>query len=449
MAQLQNRTGIKLLQINVTANSGSTGRIAEQINAVARMRGWETYLAYGRNVQPCGSKLIHVGCMPQVYEHYAEHRLFDNDGLASRVATRQLIKKIKEIQPDIIHLHNIHDHWLNFRLLFEYLNTLDTPIVWTQHDCWSFTGGCGHFIGVDCYQWKEECIKCPMKKGHPLMQLFEKTKKKFDLKKQLFTAARNLTLVTVSKWLEGLEKESFLDTHHIVTIHNGIDINAFHPMDSSMVRRKFNIGDAQYIIGVANVWSERKGLNDFVEIAPMLAKNGIKTVLVGRLGKQEQVAKNAGIVAIPQTEDVKELAALYSGALLTCNLSREETFGLTTVESLACGTPGIVYNATASPELVLYPKAIDNKVITERLSKCGYFEEPTGWIVSQGDTQAVCDIAKSWFGTCKGNPSREQAKRAACRERAEKHFNKDDRYEEYMRLYEGRSRKTNLQTTLA
>ena len=139
-----------LLQINVTANWGSTGKIAEQINQVAQKQGWTTYLAYGRNVQPCTSELIHVGNQFQVYEHYAEHRLFDNDGLASRVATKQLVREIKKIKPDIIHLHNIHDHWLNYRILFEYLNTLDTPVVWTQHDCWSFTGGCGYFTLIKC-----------------------------------------------------------------------------------------------------------------------------------------------------------------------------------------------------------------------------------------------------------------------------------------------------------
>ncbi|MEE0926511.1 MAG: glycosyltransferase, partial [Bacteroidales bacterium] len=153
----------KLLQINVTANWGSTGKIAEQIGLKAMEHGWESYIAYGRDSNPSKSKLIKVGCMLNVYEHYLENRLFDNEGLASRIPTKKLIKQIEKLKPDIIHLHNIHDHWLNYKILFEYLNSINTPIVWTQHDCWAFTGGCMHFVHTNCEKWKNECEKCPQK----------------------------------------------------------------------------------------------------------------------------------------------------------------------------------------------------------------------------------------------------------------------------------------------
>ena len=124
----------KLLQLNVTSNWGSTGIIAEECNSVARTHGWETYFAYGRYSNPSKSRVIGPNAQWDVYEHFLENRLFDNEGLASRGATRRLVEHIKEIQPDIIHLHNIHDHWLNYQILFEYLNHSDIKVVWTFHD---------------------------------------------------------------------------------------------------------------------------------------------------------------------------------------------------------------------------------------------------------------------------------------------------------------------------
>ena len=392
-----------IFQINVTANSGSTGRIAEQINQLAGKRGWETYLAYGRNMQPCQSKLIQVGNMLQVYEHYAEHRIFDNDGLASRLATKHLIDKLKKIKPDVIHLHNIHDHWLNYRLLFEYLNTLDTPIVWTQHDCWSFTGGCGHYTMVKCNKWLTTCDNCPQK-----THLFEKTKKHFELKKKLFSSTKQMVLIPVSHWLESQIKDSFLNNCQIKPILNGVDVDVFRPVDSSIVRERYGIGNDPYLVACATSWSIRKGLRDYVALSKVIDKE-VKIVLVGLSEKQIEQISPCGIVCIPRTESIQELVALYSGAEIVMNLSYEETFGLTTVEGFACGVPSIVYNSTASPELIT---------------------SHTGIVVAPGDIEAVSSAVYQIMRMGKKRYS------SACRMRAETTYNKNDKYNEYVDLYE-------------
>ena len=392
-----------IIQINVTANSGSTGRIAEQINQMAGKKGWKTYLAYGRNMQPCQSELIHVGNMLQVYEHYAEHRIFDNDGLASRLATRQLIGKIKEIKPDVIHLHNIHDHWLNYRILFEYLNTLDTPIVWTQHDCWSFTGGCGHYTMLKCDKWRTTCDSCSMKNRR-----FEKTRQHFLLKNELFSATKNMVLTPVSHWLESQLKESFLNCHEIRPISNGVDIEVFRPTDSAAVRERYGINDSPYLVASATSWSTRKGLKDYVALSKIIDK-GVKIVLVGLSQKQIEQISPYGIVCIPRTESASELAALYSGGEIVMNLSYEETFGLTTVEGFACGTPSIVYNSTASPELIT---------------------SDTGIVVAPGDIKAVNAAVRQLMTIGKENYS------SACRKRAVTYYNIEDCCNEYLDLYE-------------
>ena len=151
----------KLLQINVTANWGSTGKIAEQIGLCAQKHGWKSYFAYGRMKNPSKNELVKIGNAFDVYEHYAESRLLDNEGVASRRATRRLLQRMDEIQPDIVHLHNIHDHYLNYPMLFRYLAEKKIPVVWTQHDQWATTGHCCYNL-VGCERWKDECHDCPM-----------------------------------------------------------------------------------------------------------------------------------------------------------------------------------------------------------------------------------------------------------------------------------------------
>lgn len=406
----------KLLQINADANCGSTGRIAEQINTIARSQGWETYFMYGRDSNPCKSEVVRVGGKCQVIEHYLEHRLFDNDGLASRIATRKMVREIERISPDIIHLHNIHDHWCNYHILFEFLNTLDTPIVWTQHDCWAFTGGCPHFALINCFQWRDDnCSNgCPLKGNAIMRRYFETTNKQFELKRKLFSSTKNLTLVPVSYWLEKLLKQSFLQKKQIVTIRNGVDLVAFHPIDSTYVRNKYGIGSTKYVIGVSSVWLPYKGWNDYLRLARLLPV-GIKLVLVGLNRNRLSQALEAGIIGIPKTQSQQELAGLYSGAEIVMNLSYQETFGLTSVEGFATGTPAIVYNCTSSPELLT---------------------EETGFIVEPGDIDGICNAIQQILSKGKAYYS------DACRKRAEQFFNKNDRYMDYIRLYNSLLKKT-------
>lgn len=394
----------KLFQINVTANWGSTGNIAEQIGLQAINKGWDSYIAYGRMMNPSDSKLVKIGSQRDVYWHYALNKFFDMEGLVSTNSTRRLVKEIERINPDIIHLHNIHDHWLNYNILFEYLNTLDTPIVWTQHDCWSFTGGCGYYSMVDCDKWKTECRECLFKQG--ILPLIERTRHQYEIKKRLFCEAKNLTLVPVSHWLEGELKQSFLRNCNIQTICNGVNTSIFHPVDSC-VKEKYGVEGKALLVAAATTWSRRKGLNDYIELRKLLP-DGYVILLVGLNQHQiEQLPK--GIIGLRRADSIDELVEIYSGADIVLNLSYEETFGLTTVEGFACGTPSIVYNTTASPELIT---------------------PETGIVVETGDFNGVADAVKMILSKGK------QQYTSACRKRAEVSFDKNKCFESYIRLYE-------------
>jgi putative colanic acid biosynthesis glycosyltransferase len=340
----------KLLQIGIEVNSGSTGRIAEQIGVEALKNGWKSYITYARGYNKSDSEVIKIGNKLNIYYHVLQTRLFGNHLKSSGNATRKLIKRIQEINPDIIQMHQLHGYYLNLELLFNFLCTLKVPIVWTLHDCWAFTGHCAYFSLVNCNKWVSECNKCPQINKYP-RTIVDKSKENYLIKKELFNSLQNLTIVTVSEWLNQLTKKSFLGGHKIITIQNGVDINQFYPRKNfSEIKNKYNIPEGKIIMGVGTIWTHSKGLFDYYKLRLVLPVN-INVVLVGLTQNQIKTLPK-GIIGISRTESISELAELYSVAdIITC-LSYQESFGLTPIEGFACGTPSVVYNSTALPELI-------------------------------------------------------------------------------------------------
>lgn len=398
---------MKVLQINSVINSDSTGRIAEEIGLTAIQAGWESYIAFGRNDRPSKSNKIKIGTDLDVKWHGVITRLIDRHGLASCRATRKLVKEIKEIQPDIIHLHNIHGYYLNIKILFDYLATADIPVVWTLHDCWTFTGHCAHFSYINCDKRKTQCDKCPQKKVYPASYGLDNSLNNFQLKKKLFTSVKNMTLVSVSSWLNSLVQESFLNIHPTQVIHNGIDLNTFKPTSAEGVKEKYSLSGKFVLLGVASTWNEKKGLHDYFKLSNHLEEDEI-IIIIGLTQNHIKSLPN-NIIGIARTQNVSELVEFYSVANVVLSLSVEETFGMTTVEGYACGTPGIIYNCTASPELIT---------------------DQTGLIVEQGNIDKLLKAIKQ----IKQNGK--QYYSDACVERAQKFYRKEDRYQEYIDLYE-------------
>lgn len=345
----------KLLQINVSANYGSTGKITEQIGLVAQAKGWDCYqvFAYG---QPSALKLISTGGSLNRYLHFGEQRIFDNEGLASRFVTKRIVRRIKELRPDIIQLHNIHDHYINYRILFDYLNSTEIPVVFTIHDFWPITGHCFHFIGADCNRWKEEgCHDCPMAHVFP-NNFFSRAKENYELKKRLFAANQNMHLVAVSQWVGNLMKESFLGDKEMTVIPNGIDTKLFAPtldISGSKIISEFkHATEGKFVIlAVAARWDVGdKRLEDYIEMSEMLSDDEV-LVLVG-VNDTIKAKLPPKIKGLGRTEIPQELAAIYTLSDVLISLSGSETFGLTVIEANACGTPAVVYGNTAPPSLI-------------------------------------------------------------------------------------------------
>ncbi len=393
----------KLLQINATANWGSTGRIAEQIGSAAKARGWESYIAYGRTGNDSVSSLIRFGNSLDIYAHVLKARLFDAAGLGSCRATQKLIRQIKKIKPDVVQLHNIHGYYLNYKLLFEYLNKTDIKVVWIFHDCWAFTGHCAHFVKAKCAKWQEQCSDCPLLSEYPRSCMLDRSMYNYNLKKTLLGHSRNLTVVSVSEWMNGLVSSSFLNDKDRVVIHNGVDLNTFRP--------KLCADDVPFkLLAVSNVWNKDKGLNDLYELRKLLPSE----FEIGVVGLSEQQLSHlpSGINGVIRTQSLDELVELYSSADVLVNPTYADTFPTVNLEALACGTPVITYRTGGSPE------AVDDK---------------TGIVVEQGDVRGLAEAVMK----LKAHP----LSREACRDRAEKYFDKDKCFEKYIDLYEELIRK--------
>ena len=396
----------RLLQINSFLNSGSAGRIVEQIGELAIQNGWESYVAYGRKKNESKSQTIKIGGNMSILLHGFQSLVFDKHGLGSNSATKSLIEKIEKIDPHIIHLHGIHGYYVNFEVLFSYLNRVKKPVVWTMHDFWAITGHCSHFTDINCKKWQEMCFNCPKSKNYPKSIVFDNSKQNFLLKNDLFNANKNLSVVSVSEWMGSLMKKSILKDHFQITILNGVDTFNFSPKNPSRLIEKFNLKGKFILLGVATSWGESKGWYDFIKLNRLLPYD-CQIILVG-VNKYllKKLPKN--IIGLNRTESISELAEIYSTADVVISLSSQETFGLTTIEGFACGTPGIVYNCTASPELVT---------------------PETGFIVEKGDFVGLLNAINEIKSKGKEFYSEK------CRERAVKVYDKNLRFRQYIDLF--------------
>lgn len=340
----------RLLLINVALNWGSTGKIVEGIGKLAQSNGWEVFVAHGARYQnPSSLKNIQVTSKAGEWLHYIESSLFDGQGLGSRCATKRFLCKLDEVKPDLVHVHNIHGCYINYLRLFTYLKERNIPVVWTLHDCWAMTGHCTHFMRTNCVKWQTGCNNCPQKKTFPATYLFDRSKRNYALKKILFTSIPVMHITTVSTWLKGIAESSYLNKYPVTVVPNGIKTEVFS-LGSSDIKDRYGLQEKKLLLAVAIGMDERKGLYDYIQLAEKLPTN-YQLMLVG-LTEEEQKSLPKNIIGVKRTNGAKELAAYYSAADALLSLSYEETFGLTIVEAMACGTPAIVYNNTAQPELI-------------------------------------------------------------------------------------------------
>ena len=340
----------KLYQINVVANSGSTGKIAEQIGLLAQNNGWDCYMAYGRWAYKSSLNLYKVDNKIDVYIHGILSLLLDRHALGSKRATYALIDKIKDIAPDIIHIHNMHGYYLNLPLLCDFLADFGKPVVMTLHDCWTVTGHCVHFQDIGCYKWIDGCHHCPNLKGYPRSLFIDNSNNNWNIKKNsLQKILPLLTIVPVSNWLNDIISQSYLKEAKRKVIINGIDLNVFKPVNKSLTLSK-EVKDKFVILAVSNGWNSTKGYEDILWLRRNLSDEYV-FIMVGVTPNQKKSLPD-GIIGICKTENISQLVELYSVADVFLNPTYQDTLPTVNIEALACGTPVIGYDTGGSADII-------------------------------------------------------------------------------------------------
>lgn len=394
---------MKIAEINMTAE-GSTGGIMFGIAECARKRGhqvrtysFKTFTRGKRGNYPKREGHAYLGSEQGAMIHFLLGYTFGSNGRHSSFATRKLIRQLRVWKPDVLHLHNLHKFCINLPMLFQYIKKNKVRVVWTFHDCFPFTGKCPHFTMAECDKWKNVCSNCPQLSGYPKSRR-DTTKKMWNLKKKWFTGVEDMTIVTPSNWLAGLVKESFLKDYPVRVIPNGIDISIFQPQEQKPLEKYL-------VLGVADGWGKRKGLDVFEELSEMLPED-YRILLVG-IGESQKEGFLGKIQTVGKTRDRQSLAKLYAMADVFVNPTREDNFPTVNMEALACGTPVVTFRTGGAAEML---------------------SESCGAVVDCGD---VHSLKQEIIRICMEKPYSVED----CRRQAEK-FDEGVRFQEYVDLFE-------------
>ena len=392
---------MKVVQINSTCGIGSTGKICVDISKLLSKENIENYILYS-----CHSDGYELGiqCSNDKYVKIQalKSRIFGNYGFNSQKATRKMIAELERINPDVVHIHNIHGHDCDFEMLFRYLKKTKKKVFYTFHDCWAFTGYCPHFTMAKCNSWTEKCGNCSLKNEYSWF--LDKSSQNFRRKSESFKGL-NLTIITPSRWLADIVKKSFLKDYPVIVINNEIDLSVFKPQDSDF-RSKYDLSDKKIVLGVAFDWGPRKGLDVFIDLSNRLPDE-YKIVLVGTNDSiDKQLPDN--IISIYRTQNQQELAEIYSAADVFVNPTREENYPTVNMESIACGTPVLTFRTGGSPEML---------------------DETCGSVVECDDVDA---LEREIVRICMERPYTKEM----CVDKA-KAFDQNVKFKEYINFYKG------------
>lgn len=401
---MREKTCKKIIQINTVYGIGSTGKIMAALYQIARAEGHDAYAAYGRGNAPADIQGYKIGNAPDFFTHVLINFFLGKSGFGSKTVTKRFLKWLDDIQPDLIHLHNLHGFYLHVGMLFEYIKQHHIPAIWTFHDCWPMTGQCAYFDYTGCEKWKTVCHHCPVYRSEYPYSLFkDNSRQNYLNKKNIFTNVPNMTIVTPSRWLGNIVKQSYLQEYPVRVIYNGIDTGLFKPAPPRSTDHR------KIILGVANVWERRKGMNYFLELADVLDHTVYHIVLIGVSKKQQKYINKkyiGHITALTRTSTQAELVSWYNSAYVYVNPTLEDNFPTTNLEALACGTPVITFNTGGSPESLT--------------DKCGI-------VVEKGNIEQLKEAILSL-------EHRTDITSSSCRQQA-LNYDKSQRFQEYLSLY--------------
>lgn len=342
---------MKVLMINTVCGIRSTGRICTDLATEFEANGHEVKIAYGREYVPGQFQkyAVKIESDLNIKLNAVKARIFDNEGFNAKLETSRFLEWADIYDPDILWLHNLHGYYINVEQLFAWIKARPKmKVKWTLHDCWAFTGHCAYYSFYGCEKWQTACYNCPLKSDYPRSFFADRSQNNYKKKKQIFTGVKDLTIIVPSFWMKNQVEKSFLNRYPIEVVYNQIDIDTFVPTISNF-KDTHNLNNKKVVLGVAAIWDKRKGLDDFIALSKELPSE-YKIVLVG-LSERQIKKMPKEIVPLGKIDSKKELAEIYSAADIFLNPSKEETFGLTTLEAASCGAKCIVLKGTACEEV--------------------------------------------------------------------------------------------------
>ena len=338
---------MKILFINSVVDYGSTGKIIRDLANGLNLEGHEVLIAYGRHTAKDSKNVFSVQDTLGMYSHVFFSRFFGRHGMHSSRATKKLINMIDSFKPDVINLHNLHGYYLNVPMLLQYLENYEGKILWTLHDTWLISGSSAYFDFNGCKVWNDGCVECNSTKDYPKSSFIKRQAKNFEWKKKSIVKLKNLSFITPSQWLKDVLATTYLKSNPCYVVNNGIDLNIFKENHNEEIEKQYE--GKKVLLGVANKWEERKGLNDFIKLNDLLTDEFV-IILIG-LTPKEIANLPQGIIGITRTSNTEELANYYSLAHAFLNPTYEDNYPTTNLEALACNTPVIAYDTGGNKEV--------------------------------------------------------------------------------------------------
>ena len=395
---------MKVLQINALYGHGSTGVIVRDIEQLCWQNGIECYVVSPDSKVREAKRGYIIGNVLDYKLHALLCRIHGKQAYFSHIPTMKLCHYIDQIKPDVVHLHNLHSNYIHLNFLLKHLAKKGIKTVVTLHDCWFFTGGCFHYTSARCDKWREGCGGCPKRFIDTPAYLGDLSSQILQDRIKHFNIFKDLTIVGVSDWISNEVKNSRIKANSVLTIHNGVDLSVFRPMEPPF-KTRFGIEGKFVILCPASKWFQninKETLDYFIE----KMSSDMVLLLFGCSEKKEGFPKN--VIQLEFTRNRKELAVLYSSADVLVNCSREDTLSTINLEAQACGTPVVTYEATGSAETVD--------------GKCGYAIETGNFDLLFKGAMKIKEKGKDYF-------------KDSCRSFIQTNFNKEKRYEDYIDLF--------------
>lgn len=344
---------MKIIQINIFFDEGSTGKIVGDIHSRLLRDGHQSYVVFGRGKHQVADDPVHFyrttsDKISQIYRKIS--RVTGLRYNTACIETYRLINYIEKINPDIVHLHCLNCAYINPFILLKYLGKKNYPVLVTHHADVTITANCDH--AFECDRWKIGCGKCRTNQVDRRSFWFDGTHLSWIQMKKAFGRVKHLYASGVSDWMSDRVRQSpFFVNNECRTIFNGLDTDAFHYRGKcEKLKKQLGLKEEDSIIlhVTPNFAAPIKGGRYVAELARRLPNT--KFVIVG-IKASELKSLPSNVIPVFHIDSKEKLSEFYSMANLTLLTSYRESFSMVTAESLCCGTPVVGFRAGA-PETI-------------------------------------------------------------------------------------------------